>query len=188
MSLTKQTKLQALIGALLYYARAIDNKVLVTLGTIATKIHAPVIKTKSLMTHLLNYVPTYPNDGLIYRKSKMQLAAHSDAGYLNEPNARSRASAHIYMSENMPIPYFNGAILTIANIMKYVMSSAAEAELASLFITAKKCVELRQTLQEMGWPQQPTPMQVDNTTVTGVATNNIISKQTKSMDMWLWWL
>ena len=106
----------------------------------------------------------------------MQLAAHSDAGYLNEPNARSRASAHIYMSENMPIPYFNGAILTIANIMKYVMSSAAEAKLAYLFITAKKCVELKQILQEIGSLQQPTHIQVDNTTVVGVVMNNIIPK------------
>ena len=47
------------------------------------------------------------------------------------------------MSENVPIPYFNGALLAITNIMKYVILSAAEAELASLFITAKKCVELR---------------------------------------------
>ena len=68
------------------------------------------------------------------------------------------------------------------------MSSAAEAELTSLFITARKCVALRQTLQEMGWPQQPTPIQVDNTTAVGVVTNNIIPKQTKSMDMRLWWL
>ena len=64
----------------------------------------------------------------------MQLVAYSDTGYLNESNARSRASAHIYMLENVPIPYFNGAILTIANTIKYVMSSAAEAKLASLFI------------------------------------------------------
>ena len=106
----------------------------------------------------------------------MQLVAYSDTGYLNESNARSRASAHIYMLENMPIPYLNGAILTITNIMKYVMSSAAEAELVLLFITAKKCVEIRQTLQEMGWPQKPTPIQVDNITAVEVVTNNIISK------------
>ena len=79
----------------------------------------------------------------------MQLAAHSDAGYLNEPNARSRASAHIYLSEDVPIPTFNGSVLTIAQIIKFVMSSAAEAELASLFLTARKCVALRQTLIEM---------------------------------------
>ena len=55
-----------------------------------------------------------------------------------------------------------GAVLTIAQIIKFLMSSAAEAELVSLFINARKCAELRQTLIEMGWPQYPTPMQVDN--------------------------
>ena len=68
------------------------------------------------------------------------------------------------------------------------MSSAAEAELASLFITAKKCVELRNTLNEMGWQQKPTPIQVDNANAVGVVQNNIMPKQTKTMDMRLWWL
>ena len=56
------------------------------------------------------------------------------------------------------------------------MSSAAEAKLAYLFITAKKCVELKQILQEIGSLQQPTHIQVDNTTVVGVVMNNIIPK------------
>ena len=68
-------------------------------------------------------------------------------------------------------------VLTIAQIIKFVMSSTAEAELASLFVTARKCVELRQTLIEMRWPQQPTPEQVDNTTSVGVVKNNIIPKK-----------
>ena len=67
----------------------------------------------------------------------MQLAAHSDSGYLNETKGRSRAGAHIFCSEDIPIPTFNGPILTIAQISKFVMSSAAEAELASLYITSK---------------------------------------------------
>ena len=68
------------------------------------------------------------------------------------------------------------------------MSSAVEAELASLFLTARKCVALRQTLIEIRWPQKPTLIQEDNNTAIGVVTNNIIPKQTKSMDMRLWWL
>ena len=186
---TAETKtIQAIIGSLLCYARAVDNKLVVALSTIAMNTHSPTSFTLQEVNHLLDYVATYPNDGIIYRASKMQLAAHSDAGYLNEPKARSRASAHVCLSENVPIPAFNGAILTIAQIIKFVMSSAAEAELASLFITARKCVELRQTAIEMGWPQLPTPMPVDNTTAVGVVTNNIMPKQTKSMDMRLWWL
>ena len=101
---------------------------------------------------------------------------------------KSRANAHMCISENVSIPSFNGVVITIAKIIKFVMSSAAEAELASLLVTTRKCVESHHTLIEMGWPQHPTPMQVDNDTEVGVITNNIMSKQTKSMDMRLWWL
>ena len=71
MTSTEQTKLQALTGALLYYTRAVDNKILVALGTIATKTRASANKTKSLMIHLLNYVSAHSNDGLICGKSEI---------------------------------------------------------------------------------------------------------------------
>ena len=171
----------------MHYGRAADNKILVALGSIATQAHPPTKKTASLVHHLLDYVATYPNDGMMHRKSLMQLAAHSDAGYLNEQQGKSRASVHAHLSKAVPISSFNGAVITIAQIIKFAMTSAAKAELASLFLTAKKCATLRQTLLEIGWPQQPTPIQVDNTTVVGVVNNNIVPKQLKSMDMRLWW-
>ena len=67
----------------------------------------------------------------------MILTAHSYAGFNNETKSRSRSGAHIFLSENEPIPRWNGPILTIAHIMKYVLSSAAEAEMNALFLTAK---------------------------------------------------
>ena len=80
----------------------------------------------------------------------MILAAHADVGFLNESRARSRAGAHIFLSENEPKPKLNGPILTISQIIKTVMASAAESEMAALFITAKKMVPLHHTLVEMG--------------------------------------
>ena len=76
----------------------------------------------------------------------MILAVHADAGFLNESRARSRAGAHIFLSENEPKSKLNGPILTIAQIIKTVMASATEAEMAALFITAKKMIPLRNTL------------------------------------------
>ena len=67
----------------------------------------------------------------------MILSAHSDAAYLNVPRARSCAGTHIMLSENTPVPSLNGPVLTIAQIIKNVMSSAAEAELSGLFICDK---------------------------------------------------
>ena len=92
---------------------------------------------------------TYPNDGILSRKSDMLLAAHADAGFFNESRARSRVGAHIFLSENEPKPKLNGPILTIAQIIKTVMALAAEAEMAALFITAEKMILLRNTLIEM---------------------------------------
>ena len=89
---------------------------------------------------------TYPNDGILFRKSDMILAAHADAGFLNESRARSRAGAHIFLSENEPKPKLTGPILPIDQIIKTVMASAAEAEMAALFITAKKMIPLCNTL------------------------------------------
>ena len=62
----------------------------------------------------------------------MVLAAHSDASYLSESKARSRAGGHFFMSNDDAIPANNGAILTVSQIIKAVMSSAAEAKLGAL--------------------------------------------------------
>ncbi len=64
----------------------------------------------------------------------MILALHSNASYLSKPKARSQAGGHFFLSSNTPIPPNNGAGLNIAHIIKHVMSSATEAELAGLYI------------------------------------------------------
>ena len=68
------------------------------------------------------------------------------------------------------------------------MSSAAEAELGALFITAKTAVPTQITLCEMGHPQPCTPIQTDNSTANGLINNKIIAKATKSIDMSFYWL
>ena len=91
------------------------------------------------------------------------------------------------MAGNEDIPHNNGAVLNVSQVIKAVMSSAAEAELGALFINAKKSVPIRTTLVEMGHAQPKTPMQTDNYTAHGVI-NSIMPKATKSMDMRFHWL
>ena len=52
-------------------------------------------------------------------------------------------------------------MFTIVLIIKNVMDSAAEAEMAALYITAKKMIPLRNTIIEMGWPQPKLPTQTE---------------------------
>ena len=91
---------------------------------------------------LLDYVATYLSDDINFQASEIILSAHSDEAYLNVTKDRSHAGAHIMLSENLPVPSYNGLILTIAQIIRNVMLSAAEAKLAGLFICAKEMVPL----------------------------------------------
>ena len=113
-----------------------DNKLLVALSTIAARQLYAIVATEQAVHLLLDYVDTYPLDGIIYQSSDMILRAHANAGFLNKTNSRSWARAHIYLSKNDPFPCFNGAVLAIAQNIKFVMASAAEAELVALFVTA----------------------------------------------------
>ena len=68
------------------------------------------------------------------------------------------------------------------------MSSVAKSELVAIFITAKELVPMRQTLLDTGWPQTPTPIQINNSAASGVVNDTIIAQKTKSMDLIFHWL
>jgi hypothetical protein len=70
-------------------------------------------------------------------------------------------------------------VLSIAQIIKFVMPSAAESKLAALFITAHEMIPHRQTLIDMGWPQLKNPIQTDNSTAPGVTNNTIVPRWSK---------
>ena len=181
-------RVQYIVGALLFYGRAVDNKLLLALSELGQQQASTIEATNDAITQLLDYVATYPSDGISYRASGMVLAAHSDTAYLNVTTACSRAGAHIMLSDDVPAPSYNGPVLTIAHIIKNVMSSAAESELSGLFICAKAVVPLRQSLIEMGWPQPKSPIQCYNSMAVGVSNETIIPRKTKSMDMQFHWL
>jgi hypothetical protein len=90
------------------------------------------------------------------------------------------------MSNDDTIPNINGAILTISQIIKAVMSSAVEAKIGALYINCKEAIPARHTLEFLGHKQPPTPMQTDNTMALGVVNNNVM-KKLKSVDMKYHW-
>jgi hypothetical protein len=67
------------------------------------------------------------------------------------------------------------------------VSSAAEAELGALFRNGKEACSIQTTLEEMGHPQPPTPVETDNNTAAGVANDSIKQKQSKAVDMRFCW-
>ncbi len=50
------------------------------------------------------------------------------------------------VTSNDPFPHFNGAVLSIAQIIKFAMASAAEAELAALYVIAWEMIPCKHSL------------------------------------------
>jgi hypothetical protein len=176
-------------GVFLYYARAVNGTMLTALSAIASEQATPPENTMCKCKQLLDYAASQEDAILTYQASNMALAVHIKASYLNKPKACSRVGGHNFLSMNTAIPANNGAVLNISQIIKAVMSSAAELELGALFINAKQAVVPQQTtLKEMGHPQPPMPMQTDNSTAYGVVNWKIQPKATKVMDMRFHWL
>ena len=121
----------------------------------------------------------------------MIIRCDADAAYLVAPKARSRAGGYIYiymgnLATNIQI--INAPIMIIATILKMVVGSAAEAEVAELYHCAQKLVPLRQACIKLGHPQLATPMRTDNSTADGIMNGTVKQKRSKAIDMRFYWL
>ena len=85
------------MGTLIYYSIVVDQTMLTALGYIAAQQSKGTEKTYADTLWLLNYAATHPNDKIRYTASYMILYIHSDASYLSEPRACSRAGRHYFL-------------------------------------------------------------------------------------------
>ena len=175
--------IQDVVGTFAYYSRAVDPTMAATMSSIASRQSSATEKLEEEVKQFLDYCATHPNAGVRFVASDMIMALHSDASYLSEPEAKSRAAGHFYLGMKNDEAFDNGAILTLSKIIKHVMSSASEAETAALFYNCKAATPLRVTLQEMGHPQPKTPVTTDNSTAQGLINKTMIPKAAKSYDM-----
>ena len=109
--------IQGIVGALLYYEIAVDNKLLVWISSIGYQQDARTVCTNKAINQLLDYSTSYPANGILYRSSHMVLCANSGAGFHNKIKGRRRAGAQIFLSWNHPMPWWNGPVLTLAQII-----------------------------------------------------------------------
>ena len=184
-------RLQEIIGVLLFYARAVDSTMLVALSSLASAQASGTEATALAATRLLNYAATNPNAVLRFHASDMILHIDSDASYLSEPHARSRAGGFHYLSSHPKPntkPPLNGAFHIVSNIMRNVMASATEAEVGALFFNAQTGAMFRTTLEEMGYPQPPTPIKTDNAAAEGIINDKVKQRRSKAIDMRFYWV
>jgi hypothetical protein len=180
-----QKLLQSVVGTLLYYSRAVDPSICTAvheLGSIQSK---PSQNDMKKLDKLLQYVFKHRNIGIRFYASDMLLQLMSDASYLCRPKAASVVGLLAYLGSPHGI---NGPISCNSKMISCVVASVAEAELAGGFQIAQAAVHFRRILHDLGYPQPPTLLRMDNTVAIGIATESINAKRSKSMDMRFFWI
>jgi len=113
-------QIQKIVGSILYYTRAVDMMVLMALSTIASEQTKGMERTMEKALQVLDYLAVHPDAKVKYRASDMVMNIHSDASYLTEPKARSRACGHFFMwwlpQDNKPIK-LNRVFHTLCTIL-----------------------------------------------------------------------
>ena len=184
-------RIQQIVGTVMYYARAVDNTTLVALSSIAAEQAKATSSTENDTEQLLDYLSTHKEATIRFVKSDMILNVHSDASYLSEPQARSRIGGIFFLGSN-PVAHqpiqLNGPIHVNANICKYVVASAAEAELGALFYNCQDATVLRLTLEELGHPQPATPVHCDNSTAAAIANDTVKKQRSRAMEKNFFWV
>jgi hypothetical protein len=85
---------------------------------------------------LMDYLHTYPNAVIRYHASDMILKITSDAAYLVQPKARSRAAVHYDLGWHNN-DRVNGPVDVLCQTLKNVVSSAAEAGTSGIYLGGK---------------------------------------------------
>jgi hypothetical protein len=143
-------RLQQIIGTFLFFARAVDNKMLVELGTMAAAQTHGTTNTMDAAITLLNYAATHPDAAATLRKTDMILYIHNDAPYLSEPKARSRVGGYFYLGNQVEPPDNhkpNGPIHVESRTMTNVMSAAMH--------NGQEGAHIRQILKEFANKHSP---------------------------------
>ena len=181
-------RLQQIIGTFLFYGRAVDPTLLTALSELSSAQAMATDATKRACQQFLDYCASHPDGAIRYQASDMILKLHSDSSYLNAVGVRSRQGGHLYLGNKSEPDILNGEVLNLAAIMKMVLSSAAEAEFGALFHNTKEATPLHTTLEELGHPQPPTPVFVDNSTAVGLANDTVTQRRSRAIDMRFYWV
>ncbi len=111
---------------------------------------------------------------------------HLDASYFLEAKTQSRACGHFFMgwmpTDNEPI-LLHGAFYIGANILKFALASAAEAEPGALYHNYQKGIVPHKILTDMGHHHPKNQVHSDNATTVGITNNTVKRQRSCSMEM-----
>ena len=183
------TLIQGIVGAILFYALAVDPTNVTAVCDLASEQANPSVQLLAKVDRLLSYVTSYPNNELIFHASDMNYKMESDGSYLSRASSQSVTGGFGHFGMNDPESTFvNGPIYNISKVLDVIVASAAECEYGSLFKNLQNGSWTRLICKAMGHSQTTTEVRCDNQCAVGIANDTCKLKRSKSFDMRYHWI
>jgi hypothetical protein len=119
----QKTEIQAIVGTIFYYARAVDPSPLIVAYEITSQQAAPTQAVLKAANRLLSYCAAHRTGSTTFHACDMALHGFSDASYLSQSHARSIEGVFLFL----------GNFKRSSTIIPCIVASAGEAEYAALF-------------------------------------------------------
>ena len=144
------------------------------------------------LTQLLDYLATNPDMKLTFFTRNMLLGIHNDASFMRFTKAKIRYAGYLYLGnavktkDRCQTP--NGPIHIACKGFKYEVGSSSEAELGVLYHNGQHGSYIWMILEELGYPQPPTPMMTDNQAAKLIANDIGKQKRYRAINMRFYWI
>jgi len=185
---TLRKELQVVVGSILYYARAVDGRMLEAVSELSCLQSQPTVATMAKMERLLGYAAAHPDGQSVIYPSDMLLCVYSDASFNSRPKSQSVAGGYHFLGRSKSPDFLNSPILNVCSTIPIVCAAVSEAEYAAVFANCQVAVDERSMLASLGYPQPPTCVLCDNECAIGLALETVRPKKSKSIDLRLDWV
>ena len=162
--LTGPTNIRALVGAA-QYATGTAPEITCALNQVAKLMHSPTQTVMADALHIVLYLASNPETGITYHKTGCtQLQAWVDSSWLSEPESMSRTGYCLTLGNSTrdPVNLGTGILSAFSKVQTLAALSSTQAEIIALSECLREVMHLRMLLEELGLPQQPTPVYEDN--------------------------
>ena len=170
------------VGATLWLSRGSRPETSWTVGMLSRWLSRPGQKHYDMCTHLIKYLSTTRNRGIVYRRSKdgMNLMAYVDGDWLADygDDTENRRCCTGYA-----LLLCGAAVSWRSFKQQRVAGSSTESEYYSLWAAVREVMHFRRQLKECGFEQlEPTIIKEDNQSVQRLSEDVVESSRTRHWD------
>jgi hypothetical protein len=171
---------QSMVGSLNYLANSTRPDISYAVGQASKVLTRPTQKHICHVKRILRYLNGTRDLGVIYSgtdSADNTLLAYCDASLGDDLATRRSTAGYVLMLNGGPIEWSS-------RTQPRVAGSSSEAEFKELYDASKAVIAMRGVLDFLSATQtEPTPIFEDNTTALGLANNEIMSNQTRHIEI-----